>query len=807
MLCAANRQFSKTFIGDFTFDVERERTRCPLFLNRNIMLVLDHHAKRRRHPTRSSARPSQNGAPTQNVQANLVTPPPRSTRLRDQLIEKFHQADAELIFDVRSIRRKLNYRENLDERPRKRVKREAVQCRCYLAVWDNREGHRQLEPILKRSEDCVVLPADTASDAHAAQIELESPFRVPAREFFVPIVDGNGEFSKWAIGDRYLLEIKIIPCNRSELWPPMPILSKSEESLTRDLVRKKDIAFTDGMLISNYTNLPHTPPVGVPLNVAFDQGGRTFKTKYGLEINAEWTYPHVYEAKLKKENQILAKQIEEEERSDPLCRSIGRQSAKIRRAKPSEPSINQAIKPNVNVCYVWDIKTKTPVPRESRTISLGGLHCPVCHIREFANLERLQFHFCNSHDKYRFILEHQEGDPETQKLRCAVFRVEVADIVRPCAANQARDEQEFSWQKPGRAFDINSYVSGEQSWVGALPRRRTPVATQTQPLSVITTHSQPSQTQAVEPKGLFRPAGEVREIQLPVRKKFQVPVARTRKKTSFYRSINHRAMETGEILSETDDDVDNDWLIKRHHDAISETNGLTKAEKSFRQRWNAHVISEGSPSGRYVSDLLIRFALSNAAWLQDKDDDVDMFVQFQDLAGTLMGRGLIDGRVLKDCFRIIRGGRNRSEANTANPTPDPPDMSLRVPAVVKEVSNSSRGPNLHTPFSQVHEVLVEKHRSNDEESIAAPLQTLKGIDGLAHEKGEQEKAAWTELSGSRSGTPTLPQQSPRRPEPKTVLRSPADGFCGLCAKYIQRPKRNAITCSNLVSPLCPFYFG
>jgi VEFS-Box of polycomb protein len=807
MLYASDHKFSKSFVGDFTFDIQRHWTRYPLFLNRNIMRVLDHHAKRSRPGARSLPETRSNGASGRTSQLALVTPPPRSTRLRDQLNEKFHQEDAELIFDVRSIRRKLNYRQNLEERPRKRVKREAVDCRCYFAVWDNRESHRQLEPILKRSEDCTVTPADTASDAHAVEIELENPFRIPAREFFVPIVK-DGEVTKWAIGDRYLLEIKIIPCNTTELWPPMPILSKSEESLARGLVKPKDLAFTDGMLISNYTNLPHAPPLGVPLNVAFDQGGRTFKTKYGLEVNAEWTYPHVYEAKLKKEGEILVERMKQGERTDPLCRSIDRgRVAEQRESALSSIRENLPAKASVKISYIWDIETRTPVPKEARTISLEGFHCPVCHTHEYANLKRLQFHLSSNHDKYKFTVESQEQDLPSQKLKCVVFRVEVAEIVRPRATNHAKDEREFSWQRPERPFDIDAYLDGEQGWVGALPRRRTAAAAagQPQPPQVSTSSVSAQVWVGVGRKNIFRPATEVSEIPLRTRKKFQVPVAKTRKRTSFYRSINHRTIETGDVLSETDDDVDDNWLIKRHHDIVAETDELTEPEKNFRQKWNAHIMSEGCPSPRYVSDSLIRFVRCNSACLRGEDGDPDMFILFQELTSMLMERYLIDTKVLKDCLRIIRDGgidKNHTSELMADQTGgllNGATAAGAAPEISKEVQN----PSLHGPPPHCSGASAKAQGEDFLGANTTSLQPLIETDHPEASSRAQETATSIPEPGSQPG---ILQQPPISPEVKRVQDGVANGFCRVCKKSINRPKRNAITCSRLVSPvISPLY--
>jgi VEFS-Box of polycomb protein len=800
MLCASDRKFSKTFVGDITFDIQRDLTRYPLFLHRNIMRALDHHAKRSRPGSRSSAGEPQNGVSRPTSYTGLVTPPPRSTRLRDQLVEKFHQEDAELIFNVRGIRRKLNYRENLDQRPKKRIKRDVVQCRCYLAVWDNREGHRQLEPILKRSEDCLVIPASTASDAHAVEIELDSPFRISAREFYVPIVSKDGRITKWAVGDKYLLEIKIIPSNTSELWPPVPILSKSEESLTRGLVKRKDPAFTEGMLISNYTNLPHAPAAGLPLNVSFDQGGRTFKTKFGLEVNAEWTYPHFHDAKIRKEQGILVERIREEEKIDPLCRSTengpsaGNHPSKLRKLSQQSP-----VKPIAKASYIWDIETRTPVPRESRKGTLEGLRCPICHVHEFSDLKRLQFHFSNSHDKYRFRIEKEERDPQTDDLECVIFRVEVAEIVRPRAANHIKDEREFSWQKPKRPFDIDSYISGDHTWVGALPRRRT-APPQPAPLQATTSSTSTETAGTIGQRSTFRSAAQVLEIPLPSRKKFHVPVAKTMNRTLFYRSINHRAMETGEALSETDDDIDDGWLIKRQHDAVAETERLTQAERRFRQKWNAHVMAEGCPSARYVSDMLVRFVRSNADWMRDADDEVEMVAQFGELTSMLLERNLVSARVVKDCHLILRDGNDAGEKQTLAAA-DVPNR-LPEPAVVAfGVSKGNLGLTTHEKPLQNPGETSEGEKDTRRQAETATHQTPNGTDTSESSRTGKRQATSIPESGSQPELHDPSEQPSTQPAAKRAHRTVANGFCASCNKFIHRPKRNAITCSNLVRSL------
>src|SRR5437763_1522685 len=197
------RKFPNRFVGDFNFDIEREQYRSLLFLHRNVMRVLAHHAKRQARSkaiantaafdepntdaSASNAKPNHppingnylatnpnttpQGALKQHREtampecetSKLATPhsAPDSKRLsvRKQLEGIYRQQGAELVLELKNIRKKLNFnynRPNDGEPDRKRIKRDVVRCQCHVAIWDNRDLFRSPDPVATRSQLCSV---------------------------------------------------------------------------------------------------------------------------------------------------------------------------------------------------------------------------------------------------------------------------------------------------------------------------------------------------------------------------------------------------------------------------------------------------------------------------------------------------------------------------------------------------------------------------------------------------------------------------------------------------------------------------
>ena len=251
------------------------------------------------------------------------------------------------------------------------------------------------------------------------------------------------------------------------------------------------------------------------------------------------------------------------------------------------------------------------------------------------------------------------------------------------------------------------------------------------------------------------------------------------------------------MLSETDDEIDDAWLIKRHHDTIGETEGLTRAEKSFRQRWNAHMISEGCPSGRYISDSLVRFTRENSAWLRGSDHELDMFIQYQNLTAKLMERGVIESNILHDCLRIIRNAREPRLERTASTNQDVPGLFLEGAPAAENRSTPGVSLDMRTDTVEGLRGMKTVDDENDKISNARGREDSKGMGVIQHPHRGNETATAISTFDSQAGSSFRVEQS--RTSERKLHNPPANGFCGTCNNFIDRPKRNAITCSYSVS--------
>jgi hypothetical protein len=122
-----------------------------------------------------------------------------------------------------------------------------------------------------------------------------------------------------------------------------------------------------------------------------------------------------------------------------------------------------------------------------------------------------------------------------------------------------------------------------------------------------------------------------------------------------------------------------------------------------------------------------------------------------------------------------------------------------APEISKEAQNSS----LHEPPPHCSGASA---KAQDEDFLGANTTSLQPPAETDHLEASS-RAHRTATSIPEPGSqPGILQQPPTSPEVKRGQVVVANGFCRVCKKYIHRPKRNAITCSRLVSPvISPLY--
>ena len=637
----------KSFIANLTFDYYRSLYRSPLFLNRNIMRVLAHHDKRRQ----TIPNPQGEGS-----EATSTAPADRSSRastsraLRDRFRPVYHEREAEFIVELVDVRKKLNFKSQHDpdsEPPTKRARRDDIPCFAYLAIWDNREGYQSADPIVKQSQECTLHPYESNIGAPAAHITMAQPFTLKARDLFVPV--RQKDFEVMMVADKYVMEIKVLPSSTTDLWPPIPILNKSEGSLNPEAVRRA-FGSTQGYLVSNYLNLPFAPASDVPLSVSFDQGGRTYKTKYGFEVSSHWVVaPSPLEQSVKKE------EVEEEpvawyQQPTPTETESNKPKRKPRATRPIIVKVPQKpehlndtvhVKPKTTICYIFEplmprIEANFPGFQSCR---VEGYWCPTCRT-EFITLRQLHFHLTSSHPKFNFSVDTEDKLEDSNIPARVTIRVEEAEIFRERASNSAPDPREMVWMSPSEPLDVDAYLNGDHRWLGGPLRKKKIPKPPSEKTKNALTFELPR----------FRHPDNVSDLSKQPRTKRPVPRPKTAMETPFYRSISHQVLDSGEALSESDDEIDQSWLKQKHSSKLAEQRAgwfENDVQRRLRVAFDEHLMDERFPNTRYVSDAFVRFLrnMEKERWLWEDQGRIEIVKVCTEM--------LRDGLMNQEVFRGI----------------------------------------------------------------------------------------------------------------------------------------------------------
>jgi hypothetical protein len=791
------RKFPNRFVGDFNFDLEGDQYRGLLFLHRNVMRVLAHHAKRRAR-SKANSNTSANNAATNfdNSTANLsgsnakrnhniingdnpitnssITPhvardqsretamsenetivlatphsAPDSKRssVRKQLEGVYRQQGAELVLELKNIRKKLNFtsnRRNDGEPDRKRIKRDVVRCQCHVAIWDNREVFRSPDPVVNRSQLCSVTMQGGPEDCQSVDIEMDDAFRIKATEMHVPVKTKGGLQMAW--GDKYFLEVKIIPCEEADIWPPFKVLSKVEGTVT-SVLGKRSAATVQGALVSSYANLPQAPASNVPLSVSFVQDGLTLKTKFGLEVSSTWTITASNELKIKAEEKDWLQKA-------PFWTPTAEKTTSWANGAALTNGSQSVTRPKqVVVSYRLDVVGSTSRSREFREASLDGYSCVACRRREYQSLVDLLFHLSTCHLKYKYTVEEEDKSPLSGETHHITIKVDVADPEKKKPLKNAfkNPDTEIDWVAPKRPFDVDAYLNGDHTWTGHGHKKSVKG-----PKPALNGAS--ASTSAIPKRKVgFTPAEDVQEIPTPERKRFKIIPSRTRNNTSFFRSVSHRPMRLDESpLSESDDEMDDSWIREKHRERIYEQEDFDDVEKEFLAGWDSHVMAEHFPQGRYISDSLVRFVRKERIWLRQSH----IWPELQKFIRELKELDVVDSKVVAGCFKILWSD-DAAQAGT------------------------SAAGDLETNGTHASSVEIARF-GNGDRGPGRPEEVGEGNRSTANEKAVDDGANGREHSQA-------PDEAVHDVQPL-----PKPGSCGICSEPNVR-KREAIACGGHVS--------
>jgi len=648
--------FQRKFTGNIIFYRQLRTDRQPLFLQRNIRSFLNCHDqqfRRRQSQFKTLGMMSSSSDLSRGLATPYAVRPTWSVKELQHTLEKGIPAanGPVLRIDIIAIKdRKATFRNSIgdEEPPLKRIRTTPVRAQCLLTIWQTGAAKKE-DPtyLVKQTKYCTIEAGIKESGERTASVSMDSPFYVKLDE-----LQTKGPKPLNGYGNQlYDMQLTILQNSATETWPPFDFLSPAPK-ISSKMETEGLVLFP--MLLAQWRRLPQLPESSSEslLEVFAWQDLKRYKTKLSLKMDAAWTSPS---SPLASHNARL--------RVDP---SPARQL-------PSPVSDEDPGGLKISVRWIFEGNWEHVHP-----LDFNGYLCPLCNRQSFSSMDSYHFHLINEHDLFKFELTLQARSTEKgQQNITAQVRVDVADTFRT-RPGSALDDREMIWLKPATLFDLDAYLKGDERWVGNENRRTTYLA----PPRPALEGSRSRSSDSVQAESLSivksRSADEVPNIPPPARKRFTVP--RAPSDIKFFRLTVKRPLKEGEWYSESDDGIDESWLLQRHSDTIESFTDMLPSEKRFIKRYDRHMLDENLSSNLHFREALVRFCRINKEWLQR----TDMRKEFHKNAAKLVKQGLISSQQYRDCLKIIGGNQdgsmNPESGYITNDTISPPDSSPKKPS-------------------------------------------------------------------------------------------------------------------------------
>ncbi|MCJ1402333.1 hypothetical protein MMC11_005553 [Xylographa trunciseda] len=650
------KDFQRRFTGNITFYRELSLKRPPVFLRRSIAKFLHYHSYKRELSRRKAdipIKPKMSSSSEIGQPLKAAHQPSRSTWSIGEIFNKLEKGitgpDAPVLrIDLTGIRdRKAVFRNLPEQRPSlKRIRTTSVHAQCLLTIWATGFSKKEdLTYLVKQSKSCIIEAGIKESGERTATVTMESPFFVKYDEL---LITGRKPLNGYG-NQMYEMQMAFLPANATDPWPPMDFLAPPPKIRQR---MDPDGPVRFPMLLAQWRKLPQLPETTTEslLETWAYQDSKSYKTKLSLKLEAAWGAPS---------SQLSSYNATRRRVLSPVPHL------------PSPVSDHDTLSPTVSVTWIFQGLGEHLQPFE-----FDGYLCPMCQRRPSANMEAYHFHLMTGHDLFKFKVTGRATSVGTRQKVDVEVLVDVTDTFSVKASNNVLDERELNLQRPQTLFDLEEFLQkGNESWMGKENKSNNRLVPPRPNLGNTRSNSGDSAPTDIPIAVPSRVAEEVPDLPPPDRKKFAVPSAPPDIK--FFRLTVKRPLQEGEYISESDDEMDESWLLQKHNDTIESFSDMSQSEKRFIQLYDRHMLNENFSSNLHFREVLIRFCRLNRDWLQGHD----MNLEFHKNAARLLMQGLISPKLLRDCVRIIGTKRNIKSKVEIMDTSE--DESQRTPQLAK----------------------------------------------------------------------------------------------------------------------------
>ncbi|KAF2826528.1 hypothetical protein CC86DRAFT_323881 [Ophiobolus disseminans] len=380
-------------------------------------------------------------------------------------------------------------------------------------------------------------------------------------------------------------------------------------------------------LTTTWANILECPPGKVVLPLR----DRKDSLDFGLEVTMYWASSQIVSSLVAHNTRLRAT----EQLGTPLSPS-----------PPRESAIHQ---PSIKLTFVY----------ANETVTRKGLACPHegCHRRRAKDIEDFRMHLDSWHDYFKYRATPKGLDAEGNETW--VFECDISDHKSEQRASaRATEPFDIRTVAPRQPFNQTRYLNegnDEYQRMSKLEKRH---MAHRAPATLLGGKSMPPR---------WRTPAQVRDM--PPREKRRYPVPAAPAGITFVRSSSRRPLSTGEDISESDDEVDEEWIKLRKSAEFIKDKLLPDNVKCFLKGLDQHLWAEQLHSDLHVGDAVIRFARVSGEWIRQEE----VFKAFKNKVDELLEDQEISQEVYAACLKIAQ-----TQKSSAHGGKETMEMSQRL---------------------------------------------------------------------------------------------------------------------------------
>ncbi|KXT06694.1 hypothetical protein AC578_8539 [Pseudocercospora eumusae] len=697
------------------------------FLRRNLRHILDHHESELAKETTIPA-PSANGMSIEHDQhyRRAEWQPPSNGTLEDLFgARRPHLRIASLL--IRHNASNSRTARNAVARGLERKSQSWLpqpgqwKLAVFVGVSIHCKAHAKSE-VYRDKVEAHIIRYSTSDRQPVFNVELKKPLLLGLEQLVVPRdVHASNSEAEWArtLTDRYTLDISVQTRDSKEAAALLSQLeNKSPSEYKQAASNEGVIRLVWGDPTSNDPGLPELPPADQLLMFRRLKGHKSLQLDYGAEVDMKWkgrtsgsvlAEYNMRQAQLARKRQMPTPAASEDQR--PVKRRRG-------------PS---------TIRYLFRSTTF-----EKREIELDNLSCIFCQDdREHSSFSQLLNHYQTHHDQFSIDVEDDEDEPGVK-----VMSLHLDD--EQCNGSTEEESEDFDWEAPNALLDITAHVDGDSTWKikPAIPVQYQGMAPATKKFSSTSRPGKPPKRALPAAK---QHLGSATVPLLKSRKRDMAPedvpdiVPRKRRKhlvpdvpgVSFYRTASKKVLVPGDEVSDSDDDVDNTWIVQSQRHDLRKL-GKDPTELEFYLMLNSHLDEEQPDSDVLVRDALVRFARRHT----EKLSRPKLRALFRSKLEQLESRRIITKAYLDYCMKVV-----------------PP---AEEQATQKQMEADSSEPSVHSP-TQPRGDNGRSAKAGESEAEVHPSKAR--VHGLLQARGSDARSSQESTEIASSAAPRSPSKA------------------------------------------------